>query len=233
LSPAGAWRWCVVAGIATLAASTAFGYMGIKPCGDTGGAGAIIALELVRTPAALAQLFLGYGQGSACSDALAAAQGRALLLDSLAFIPAYGTFLFLAAKALGPAQRRLAWAAMAAVLAAALLDEVEGLILSQLLAIWQSPPDLFDALFWVVQPKFALLGIGEILIAALLLRGTWFARIAALPMLAGGLVSLYFLFANPYDPLMMRGHRWAWTALLIVAILAAIRPSLVARTEPA
>ena len=233
MSPANAWRWCVVAGIATLIASTAFGYLGIKPCGDTGGAGAIIALELVRTPEALVQLFLGYGQGRACADALLAAHERALVLDGFAFIPAYGIFLFHGAKALTPAHARLACMAMAAVLVAALLDEVEGLILFQLIGIWESPPDLFDALFWVVRPKFALLGIGEILIAALLLRGTWFAKIAALPMIAGGLASLYFLFANPYDPLMMQGHRWAWTALLIVAVAAAIRPSLVARPEPA
>lgn len=233
MTSATAWRLCVVAGIATLIASTAFGWMGLKPCGDTGGAGPIIALELVRTPDALIQLFLGYGQGRACADALKAAQERALLLDALAFIPAYGLFLFHGGKALSPTNARLAWAAMTAVVAAALLDEIEGLLLFQLIQIWESPPDLFGMLFWVVRPKFALLGIGEILIAILLLRGTWFARITALPMIAGGFASLWFLLTNPYDPLMMQGHRWAWTALLIVAILAAIRPSLVARSEPA
>jgi len=53
-----AWRWCALAGLATLAASTLFGQVpGLAPCGDIGGADPVIALELVRGPADVAALF--------------------------------------------------------------------------------------------------------------------------------------------------------------------------------
>jgi hypothetical protein len=233
LSPTTAWRLCALAGLATLLASTAFGWIpDLKPCGDTGGTGAVMAFELARTPHDLIALFFGE-TGRACTDRLEAAQVRALWLDSLAFIPSYAAFLALGGLALRPAGARLARAAMIAVLAAALFDQAEGAILSQLVSSPESPPDLFGPLFWAVRAKFALLGLGEILLALLLLRTTWLGRVAAIPLAAGGLVSLRFLFTAPRDPLMMAGHRWAWTALLAVAILAAIRPTLVRRAIPA
>jgi hypothetical protein len=204
------------------------GFPRIPLCGPTGGAGAMVALELVRSAADLQSLF---GSPS-CSNQHAAAQTAALWWDVLAFIPAYAAFLAFAALALRPGGQRLALAATAMLLLAALLDEVEGLILFGLIADWRNPPDWFDALFWTVRPKFALLSLGELLLVLLLVRGSWLARIAAVPVAGGALLSLYFLFANPRAPLMMQGHRYAWTALLIVSLLAAVRPALVARPEP-
>ncbi len=69
----------------------------------------------------------------------------------------------------GTARAAFSLAAIAALLIAALLDQVEGLILFQLVPHWQSPPDLFGALFLAVRSKFALLGLGELLLAALAL----------------------------------------------------------------
>jgi hypothetical protein len=123
----------------------------------------------------------------------------------------------------------LALAAVAAVLVAALLDEVEGAVMFGLLDSFPGDSSLFGPLFWTVRPKFALLAVGEILIALLLMRGSWLARIAAIPVAGGGVVALYLLFADPRAPLMMLGHRYAWTALLVVALIAAVRPALVAR----
>ena len=188
----------------------------------------MIALELVRSAAELQTLF----GGPACSDSHAAGQTAALWWDMLAFIPAYAAFLALAALALRPARRRLALAAMAVLLLAALLDEVEGMVLLALVADWRNPPGLFAALFATVRPKFALLSLGELMLAVLLVRGTWLASIAAVPVAAGAMLSLYLLFANPRAPLMMEGHRYAWTALLIVALLASARPALVIKPEP-
>jgi hypothetical protein len=197
-------------------------------CGPTGGGGAIVALELVRTFEDLATLFGSYP----CSARLQTAQVSALWLDMLAFIPAYAAFLALGARALGEELEGLTLVAVLTMIAAAVLDEIEGVILLDLIADLSSPPDNFGALFWTVRPKFALLGLAELMIAVLLVRGTWLARIAAVPVAGGAMLSLYLLFANPRAPLMMEGHRYAWTALLIVALLASVRPALVARPEP-
>lgn len=186
---------------------------------------------MVRSADDLLRLF--WNGSRDCADRFQAAQTAALRLDMFAFIPAYAAFLIFAAKALESGGVRLARAAMAAVLAAALLDEAEGLILLPLVAAWDSPPALFDALFWTVRPKFALLGLAEAAIGVLLLRATWLGKVAGVVMAAGGLASLWMLFAAPRDPLMMQAHSLAWAALLAVALAAAIRPALVAARGPA
>lgn len=202
------------------------------PCGDTRGAGPVIAFELVRSAAELAQLF--GASGSECAARFAAAQIRALFLDMLAFIPAYAAFLAFAALGLRPvagrpAETRLAWWTLGAVIAAALLDEAEGFVLLNLASDWAYPfTPMFDALFWTVRPKFALLGAAEAALGVLLvLRGGWLPRIAGAVMAAGGLISIWFLFSAPHDPRMMQGHTYAWIALLLVALPAAVRPDLV------
>jgi hypothetical protein len=210
-------------------ASTAFGWIpGLKACGPTGGASPIIAFELARTPDAIAALF----GSEPCTATLLAAQRSALWLDELGFIPAYTAFLALGAWALRRADR-LAIVTVAIFLIAGLCDEVEGVTMFALMDPLPGTPWLFTPLFWAVRIKFALLGLGELLLAAALARGSWIGRIAALPMLAGGLMSLWFLFTAAHDPLMMKGHFYAWSALLVAAILAAIRPSLVTRAESA
>ncbi|NYT42650.1 hypothetical protein HZY97_17890 [Sphingomonas sp. R-74633] len=180
----------------------------------------------MRSPAALAELF---GPPS-CSGAFQAAQIRASWWDALAFIPAYAAFLALGAHGLRHDARRLSLAAIAVLLVAALLDQAEGLILFQLVPHWQSPPDLFGALFLAVRIKFALLGLGSLLLAALAWRGAVLSKIAAVPLAAGGLASLWFLFANPHDPAMMLGHRFAWMALLALAAIGSINPRWIRRT---
>lgn len=197
----------------------------VDPCGPTHGAGPIIAFELVRSPAALAELF---GPAS-CSSTFQAAQIRASWWDALAFIPAYAAFLALGARALRNNARRLSRVAIAVLLVAALLDEIEGLILFQLAGHWQDPPDLFGALFLTVRPKFALLGIGSLLLAALAWRGPALGKIAGLAMAAGGTVSLVMLLIDPHAPLMMLGHRYAWMALLALAAIGSFAPRLVRR----
>lgn len=224
MSSATAWRLCAVAGIATLVASMAFGRIaGLTPCGPSGGAGAILALELARSPEAVAALF----GSEPCTARLLAAQRLALWLDMLGFIPAYTAFLALAAWALRTFGKQFALATVAVFMIAGLCDQIEGVVMFRILGTLPGAPDLFGPLFWAVRTKFALLGLGELLLALLLLRGRWPARIAAAPVMAGGAVSLWLLFADPHLPLMMKAHSYAWAALLLLALVAAIRPALV------
>ena len=225
-----AWRLCALAGLATLVASMAFGRIaGLTPCGPSGGAGAILALELARTPDAVAALF----GSEPCTARLLAAQQSALWLDSFAFIPAYTAFLALAAWAMRGADRQLALATLSVFVIAGLSDEIESILLFRILDTLPGAPDLFGPLFAAVRTKFALLGLGELLLAFLLLRHGWLARIAAVPVAAGGVIATWLLFADPHLPLMMKAHSYAWAALLLIAIVAAVRPSLVAPRNPA
>lgn len=201
------------------------GFPSVYACGPTHGAGPIIAFELVRSPAQLAELFGPPG----CATQFQAEQIRAGWWDALAFIPAYAAFLALGAFALRGDARRLSRIAIAVLLVAALLDQVEGLILFQLAAHWQDPPDLFGALFFAVRSKFALLGIGSLLLAMLAWRRTPIGKAAALVLAGGGLASLWFLFADPHDPAMMLGHRYAWMALLALAAIGSVNPRWVRR----
>jgi len=227
LSQATAWRLCALAGLATLAVSMAFGRIaGLTPCGPSGGAGAILALELARTPDAVAALFAA----EPCTARLLAAQRSALWLDMLVFIPAYTAFLALAGWALRGNGRELARGALAAALLAGLCDQIEGVTMFAIMdplpgALW-----LFTPLFWAVRTKFLLLGVAELLLAMRLLRGPWLPRMFGGAMIAGGLMALLFLFLDPHAQSMMRGHSIAWAALLIAALIAALRPALVRRT---
>ncbi|RYD56726.1 MAG: hypothetical protein EOP60_05000, partial [Sphingomonadales bacterium] len=210
--------------MATLIVSTAFGRIaGLVPCGPSGGAGAVIALELVRSAEQVSALF----GSEPCTSRLIAAQREALWLDLLAFIPAYTAFLALGACALRRSGMVLALVAMSVFLAAGMLDEVEGAVLFKLLGNLPGTQAMYDGLFWTVRPKFALLGLGEILLAALLWRGPLLGKIAAGLLLAGGLASLFFLFNDPHAPAMMKAHSFAWGALLIVAVVGAVRPEWV------
>ncbi|RYD56756.1 MAG: hypothetical protein EOP60_04865 [Sphingomonadales bacterium] len=167
-----------------------------------------------------------------CTSRLGAAQREALWLDMLGFIPAYTAFLTLGAVALRRSGLALALAAFTIFVLAGALDEIEGLVMFRILAEMPGTPELFTGLFWTVRPKFALLGLGEIVLAAMLWRGPLLAKVAAGPMLAGGLASLWFLFTAPYAPTMMKAHSYAWMALLIVAAVGSFQPLMVTREAP-
>jgi hypothetical protein len=193
---------------------------GLTPCGPSGGAGAVIALELARTAQDVTALF----GAEPCSGRLVAAQRQALWLDMLAFIPAYTLFLASAAVALRRSGLGFALVGFNLFLFAGAFDAIEGLVLFKLLDDLPGTQRLFDGLFWTVRPKFALLGLGEILVAAMLWRGALVEKIAAGVMLAGALASLYYLAVAPHDPAMMTGYTIAWAALLIVALIRAVLP---------
>jgi hypothetical protein len=185
----------------------------------------VIALELVRSAEQVLALF----GSEPCSSRLVAAQREALWLDALGFIPAYTAFLALGAFALRRSGLLLALVTMSLFFTAGTFDEIEGLVLSKILGGLPGTQMLYDGLFLTVRPKFVLLGVGEILLAALLWRGPVLGKVASGLMLAGGIASLYFLFNDPHAPTMMKAHSYAWGTLLIVAVIGAVRPLLVSR----
>lgn len=216
------WLLCVAAGIAVLIASYAFGRIpGLTPCGPDSELGPILAFELARSPAEVAALF----GTDPCRAILIAAQRQAIWLDALGFIPAYALFLASAAWGLRN-DRRIAPLTIALVIAAALLDQIEGRLLWSTLAAMPGDPDTLQTLYGVVRVKFALLSLAAFALAALLLRRGWLSTIAAVVIAGGALLSFATLLANAHQPLLMEGHRISWTALLVVAGWFAVRPPL-------
>lgn len=217
-----AWRWCALAGLATLIASILFGRIGgLTPCGPSGGAGAVIAFELARSAGDVLTLF----GSEPCTSRLIAAQRSALWLDLLAFIPAYTIFLLSAVAALHRTNLGVAMFAFNLFLIAGVLDMLEGVILFKVLNEFPGEARQFTGLFWIVRAKFAFLALGEVLLALMLWRGAIAAKIGAGAMAAGGVVALGYLLRDPYAPAMMKGHLVAWSALLGVALIGSLRPA--------
>lgn len=209
-----AWAWCVAAGVLAFVASFLFGQVpDLKPCGPSGGLGAVLAFEFVRAPGDVAALF----GAEPCRSALIAAQRTGLLIDGLWFIPAYTAFLGLAAWASGVAWRR--WL-IGVLLVAGLSDEVEGLILWTILGGMPGTQGQVDALWWAVHLKFALLAIGTAGVGWAVRQPGW-RRLPGVAIAGAGLFAgLELALGNV--PAMMRGFSLAWFALLACAVWQAV-----------
>ncbi len=188
-------------------------------CGPSASERAILAFQLVSSPAEVAEIF----GSEPCRGALVAAQYRGLWLDAFAFIPAYGAFLLLAIAAMRRLLPNVALAASALAATAVALDQVEGLLLLSILGDLPGGEVTVTALYWIVRAKLGVLGLAEIAIGVLLVRRRWIGSLMSVPVLAGGMTSLWLLAANPHNPAMMDAHAIAWGALFIATIVMARR----------
>ena len=184
-----------------------------------------MAFELARSPTEVATIF---GSG-ACRATLMAAQVKGLWLDGLAFIPSYTAFLVLAALALRRQAPRLALAAIAAVLTAGLLDEIESGLLYGILRDLPGSPTLIALLYGEVRAKFALLALGGLLIGWLFVVHRRPGMVFAVPMVGGALFSGMLIASNMHAPALMQGYRWSWTALLVAALIGSFWPRAFSR----
>lgn len=216
-----AWIWCAVAGILAFVASWLFGRIpDLKPCGPSGGLGAVLAFEFVRSPADVAGLF----GNDPCRSALIVAQRHGLLLDGLWFIPAYTAFLAMAAWASGAAGR--GWL-IPVVLVAGLSDQVEGFILWSILSTLPGTQAQIDSLWFAVHLKFALLALATAGTGVRFLAGRrgWPARGLGAGVAVVGGIALLRLFQGEVQGIML-AFATAWTTLLIAALIGAIRPTV-------
>jgi len=218
-----AWRWCAAIGIIAFTCSGLFGRIpGLVACGPTGGLAPIMAFEFARTTGDIAAMF----GSEPCTATLVAAQKTGLLLDGLGFIPSYTGFLILAAIAAG-ARGRVKTVLITMFLAAAISDEIEGLVLNRVLDHLPGTPALLGALWWAVHVKFALLAFGTLGVGEIIARGRLFRRLFAAAIVPGSMLAILGLMAAP-DVWMMTGFTIAWVALLLAALTASFAPSLFA-----
>ena len=187
-----------------------------------------MAFELARSPAEVATIF---GTGS-CRATLIAGQVKGLWLDELVFIPSYAAFLVLAAWAARNPAPRLAWLAIAFVLGAGLLDEIEGGLLYAILRDLPGTPTLIALLYGEVRAKFTLLALGALLIGWLMLRSRRPGMVLALPIIGGSLFSGALIASNMHAPALMQGYRWSWTALLVAALIGSFWPRAFSSPAP-
>lgn len=217
-----AWRASVIAGGIAFAGSLAFAMIpGLKPCGEAHGLGAILAFEFVRSPLDVATLF----GAEPCRSTLVGAQGIGLLIDTFWFIPAYAAFLGFAAWATG--MRWRGWL-IAAIVVAALCDEIEGGLLYAILGGLPGTQEQIDPLSLAVHSKFALLALASLAIGWALCRGPAGRRwVPGAIVAAGGLYALVGLIVSHRQ--MMLGFGVAWTALLALAVVRTVFPQAYAR----
>ena len=214
------WIACLCAGALTIALSIGFGLIpNISGCGDDGGAGSIIAFELVRTPADVAALF---GQPP-CTGPFREAMRLATWIDALVFIPVYSAFLIAGLLALRPNGRIVALAGIAAVLFAALFDEIEGVQLFRIMTDLPGSQPIIDLLILLVRGKFALLGIGALAIGWLLAKPGGAGRITGLLVTLGGALTMVGLYGDEYARFLTLGSALSWLTLLGVAAVRSLR----------
>ncbi|MBA3898192.1 MAG: hypothetical protein H0X36_13890 [Sphingomonadaceae bacterium] len=206
------WRIAAIAGVAVVALAVAFGMIaGLKACAPPQGLDPIIAFELARSPAQALALLTG--------PVCVGAQHGALWLDALGFIPAYAIFYGAGAAAAGG---RFAKVAVAATVAAALFDQVEGVELFRILADPASAAP-YALLVPAVRAKFALLGLVALLIGGRLVqRRGWEALPGALIALSGG-VTIVSVADDARAAIMMKAITLGLLALLARAAIRAFR----------
>jgi hypothetical protein len=214
------WRGAALAGVPFLAIALSFGRIeGISACNASGDA--ILAFEMVRTPAEVAAQF-----APACRDQAVAAQTKGLWLDILGFVPVYCALLILTLAALArenPAMRRMARAGIIAVVLAGLSDQWENSRLLTILATLPGDQATIDQLIPAVRAKFALLGLVEVTIGLLQFGQSAWRKAGGAIIAAGGLLSLVGLFAN--HQLMMLGGAIAFVGIVVLAGIMALNRS--------
>lgn len=210
------WATCLGAGIATLIVAIGFGFIpDIGGCGPVGDAGAIIAFEIVRTPADVAALF----GAEPCRTPFVEAMRLSLWIDALVFIPAYTLFLCAGLMALRQHGPKLALGGVICALLAAVFDELEGVQLFTILANLPGEQATIDWLIPYVRGKFALLALVALFLGWLMARRGGWMRWTGLLVTIGGAVTMFGLSDDSRAGLLGLGGALAWIPLLIAAAI--------------
>ncbi len=206
------WRLCLAAGIIVVVVQAVMGTVpNTEPCGPTNGLPAILAFELVRSPADVEVLF----GNEPCRSRMIKAMDQINSIDAFLFIPAFVSLLVLGALAVSPQGRLLAALAIVVTIVAGICDQLEDQILLNITASMPGEQSQIDYLFWLVRIKFAMLGIGPVFIGSLLLRMRRLESGLGLLMVAGGIAATIGTLGS-YQ-LMTPGIGIGWIALLIAA----------------
>jgi len=218
------YRVSLIAGLLVIALTV---YSAMQPpvpvCGDLAkNYTPIIAFELVRSTADLHAIF-GNAPG-ACRTAIAARMDFINTVDSIAFIPIYGAFLFFFFLAMRDSG--LARLAAALTIIACAADYVENYALFHLSATPDEPGQWLTLLNWATETKWVGLGIVSALGGLLLFNArSPLSYIALLLCLIGTVASLVsVVHAAVVGPYLSNAIALGWLVFLIVAARESVRP---------
>lgn len=215
------WRWAALAAVGVILCAIAFGSIPDLGICETSPE-PILAFEFVRSPVEVEALF-----PFTCRVAAVEAQRVGLLLDFLGFIPIYSAFLILSLLGLRrEGAHPLIPIAIAAVIVAALLDEMEGFQLWSILAAMPGTDSDIALLMPAVRGKFALLALVVGAIGWLNLRARDWRMVTGVIMIAGSTWGILGLFTDYHR--VAGGAAPAWLALILTALVLALRPPRIA-----
>ncbi len=166
----------------------------------------IIAFELARSVTDLQAIF-GTTPG-ACRGAIAAHMDTINLIDSLAFIPAYGLFLIFFFLGRTSKSRALAYAGVSIAVLACLADYAENFALFNLSPNPDSPVWI-PLLIGATETKWVALGVAGLAAIPLLWNGGlgWVALVTGVVGLAAALMTIPASpLIGPYS--LVRGRKW-------------------------
>jgi len=214
-------RWPALAlGAGGVVLSLALLSMGMAPtpCGDlAAGYPAIIAFELARDATDLQALF-GSDALSGCRGLMVSDMDTANVVDLVAFMPAYGLFLWASLRMLIGGNKAMVTLATALVIAAVVSDAGENACLLLMTPALDPSSLPFALLPWVTGLKWSLLGAASTLAAVLLWRGSNPHKLGALLSLsAPTLVALALMSPRTFGPLVSLGITISWVVLLLAA----------------
>lgn len=204
------WRWAALAALVTVAAGIGFSIEYTEPCSYfTRNPWA--DFQDVRTTARAAQLV------TVCAAELR----RGMLLDAMAFIPAFTAFLLASLWAVRP-PRALALATVALLAVGVITDQVEGIRLLALIDAGGHEAAILSAANKASFAKILFLALATAGVAIAVLRDRRWRSIG------GGLAALAALAAVAMTLANRQGSATlglAWLALAVVALVQSLRRS--------
>jgi hypothetical protein len=215
------WRWCAVAGIVSLIVVLSFAAVpGITACGLGGAAGPWVDFQNVQSTADVARLIR-----PDCAAELVPALKISMVLDAVAFIPAYLAFLITAALAVKlsatRSKQRLMKFAILIALLGAVADQIEGGVLLRILGqLPGTETDISILMIANLLKSLALAAASAVIGIALFERRGWTLVAGAVIGLGG---SLSFLGRLTSTALAATPLAIAWLALLLTAIAFSVR----------
>lgn len=232
ISPKTAYRVSLVAGLLVLLLSAVGA--SLTPVRTCGGLASnyppIIAFELARSVKDLHAIF---GEGaSECRTAITAALDRTDWIDSLLYIPIYGSFLAFFFLGMRVSEKRLAMLAVGIVIASCAMDYAENLSLFNLSANPDRASIWLSALAWTTECKWVGLGVAGAIGGVILAKrgGAW--RVAVIPCSMGLIAAVISIPAPAISgPYLSIAFALGWMMFLVVSALEAFPPSASQKTN--
>jgi len=191
-----AYRVALCAGVLALAVVFAFSLVPIRACGTVPSSAAVISAELARTQDDVSAIF-GAAPGQPCTAQRAHDLNIQTMIDTVAFIPAYGLFLLFFFLAMVPRDEHAAFAGFVLTVAAVIADYAENICLFHMIAHPAAPGWALALIPWATGIKWLALGLASAFGGMILIKSGR-ENYPAVLCCALGLLGPALAIANPH-----------------------------------